>query len=361
MIEYEDLGKVNEPFMPALAKSFDEVVKSGWFILGNMVKNFERDFSIYCGTTFSCGVANGLDALLLSLKACNFEKGSEVIVPSNTYIATILAVLHAGLKPVLVEPDILTYNIDPNKIEEKITGNTKAILVVHLYGKLCDMERIMPIALKRNLKVIEDCAQAHGAAFRNKKAGSFGDLGAFSFYPTKNLGALGDAGSVNTSDETLFRSVQILRNYGSQVKYHNEKIGYNSRLDELQAAFLSIKLPYLDNMNDHKRNLALLYRQGLENDFIKPVLQKDFLDVYHIFNVRHENRDRLREFLLQNEIKTEIHYPVAPNKQTAMKGILDKEPTPIADEIHRTTISLPISSFHTPVEIERVIETMNRF
>jgi dTDP-4-amino-4,6-dideoxygalactose transaminase len=223
------------------------------------------------------------------------------------------------------------------------------------------MERIMPIALKRNLKVIEDCAQAHGAAFRNKKAGSFGDLGAFSFYPTKNLGALGDAGSVNTSDETLFRSVQILRNYGSQIKYHNEKIGYNSRLDELQAAFLSIKLPYLDNMNDHKRNLALLYRQGLKNDFIKPVLQKDFLDVYHIFNVRHENRDRLREFLLQNEIKTEIHYPVAPNKQTAMKGILDKEPTPIADEIHRTTISLPISSFHTPVEIERVIETMNRF
>ena len=361
MIEYEDLGKVNEPFMPAFTKSFDEVIKTGWFILGNRVKNFERDFSSYCGTTFCCGVANGLDALLLSLKACNFEKGSEVIVPSNTYIATILAILHAGLKPVLVEPDILTYNIDPGKIEEKITANTKAILVVHLYGKLCDMERIMPIAHKRNLKVIEDCAQAHGAAYRNKRAGSFGDLGAFSFYPTKNLGALGDAGSVNTSDETLFRSVQILRNYGSQVKYHNEKIGYNSRLDELQAAFLSIKLPYLEKMNNHKRNLASLYRQGLKNDFIKPAVQKDFLDVYHIFNVRHENRDQLRDFLLKNEIKTEIHYPVAPNKQTAMRGILDKEPTPIADEIHRTTISLPISSFHTPIEIERVIETMNRF
>ena len=361
MIEYEDLGKVNEPFIPAFTKTFDEVIKSGWFILGNRVKTFERDFSAYCGTTFSCGVANGLDALLLSLKACNFEKGSEVIVPSNTYIATILAVLHADLKPVLVEPDILTYNIDPDKIEEKITGNTKAILVVHLYGKLCDMERIMPIANKWNLRVIEDCAQSHGAAFRNKKAGSFGDLGAFSFYPTKNLGALGDAGSVNTSDETLFRSVQILRNYGSEVKYHNVKIGYNSRLDELQAAFLSIKLPFLEKMNDHKRNLALLYRQGLKNDFIKPTVQKDFLDVYHIFNVRHENRDRLREFLLKNEIKTEIHYPVAPNKQTAMRGILDKEPTPIADEIHRTTISLPISSFHTTIEIERVIETMNRF
>jgi dTDP-4-amino-4,6-dideoxygalactose transaminase len=361
MIEYEDLGKVNEPFMPAFADSFDEVIKSGWFILGNRVKKFERDFSAYCDTSFCCGVANGLDALLLSLKACNFEKGSEVIVPSNTYIATILAVLHAGLKPVLVEPDISTYNIDPDKIEEKITGNTRAILVVHLYGKLCDMERIMPIARKRDLRVIEDCAQAHGAAFGNKKAGSFGDLGAFSFYPTKNLGALGDAGSVNTSDEALFRSVQILRNYGSQVKYHNEKIGYNSRLDELQAAFLSVKLPYLEKMNEHKRNLALLYRQGLRSDFIKPAVQKDFLDVFHIFNVRHEHRDRLREFLLKNEIKTEIHYPVTPNKQTAMKGILDKEPTPIADEIHRTTISLPISSFHTTIEIERVIETMNRF
>lgn len=284
-----------------------------------------------------------------------------MIVPSNTYIATILAVLHAGLKPVLVEPDILTYNIDPDKIEEKITGHTKAILVVHLYGKLCDMERIMPIAHKWNLRVIEDCAQAHGAAFRNKKAGSFGHLGAFSFYPTKNLGALGDAGSVNTSDEVLFRSVQILRNYGSQVKYYNEKIGYNSRLDELQAAFLSIKLPFLEKMNDHKRNLASLYRRGLKNDFITPVEQKDFLDVYHIFNVRHENRDRLKEFLLKKEIKTEIHYPVAPNKQMAMKGILDQEPTPIADEIHRTTISLPVSSFHKTTDIERVIETMNRF
>jgi dTDP-4-amino-4,6-dideoxygalactose transaminase len=361
MIEYEDLGKVNKPFIPAFTKTFDEVAKSGWFILGNRVKDFERDFSVYCGTNFCCGVANGLDALLLSLKAFDFEKGSEVIVPSNTYIATILAVLHAGLKPVLVEPDILTYNIDPAKIEEKITSNTKAILVVHLYGKLCDMDRIMPIARKWNLRVIEDCAQAHGASFKNKKAGSFGDLGAFSFYPTKNLGALGDAGSVNSSDETLFHSVQVLRNYGSRVKYHNEKIGYNSRLDEVQAAFLSIKLPYLEKMNDHKRSLAILYTQGLKSDFIKPIVQENFLDVYHIFNVRHEKRDNLKEFLLKNEIKTEIHYPVAPNKQTAMKGILDEEPTPIADEIHRTTISLPISSFHTPAEIERVIETMNRF
>jgi dTDP-4-amino-4,6-dideoxygalactose transaminase len=361
MIEYEDLGQVNEPFFPAFTKTFDEVVKSGWFILGSRVKKFETEFANYCGTSFSCGVANGLDALLLSLKACNFEKGSEVIVPSNTYIATILAVLHAGLKPVLVEPDLHTYNLDPDKIEEKITSNTKAILVVHLYGKLCEMERILPIARKRNLRVIEDCAQAHGAAFGDKKAGSFGDLGAFSFYPTKNLGALGDAGSVNTSDEMLFRSIQTLRNYGSEIKYHNKKIGYNSRLDEMQAAFLSIKLPFLEKMNAHKNQLAVLYREGLKNDFIKPVVQKNYSDVYHIFSVRHETRDRLRDFLLKHEIKTEIHYPVPPNKQPAMKGILDKESTPIADEIHRTTLSLPISSFHTAFEIERVIETMNRF
>jgi dTDP-4-amino-4,6-dideoxygalactose transaminase len=361
MMEYEDLGKVNAPYFAAFGKVFDEVLRSGWYILGNHVKTFERDFALYCGASFSCGVANGLDALLLALKACAFEKGDEVIVPSNTYIATILAILHAGLRPVLAEPDILTYNIDPDKIEEKITDRTRAILVVHLYGKLCAMDRIMPLAGKKNLKVIEDCAQAHGASFKNKKAGSFGDLGAFSFYPTKNLGALADAGAVTTSEELLYQSVHGLRNYGSRIKYHNESIGYNSRLDEIQAAFLSVKLPYLDQLNQHKKNLAGLYLQGLKNDFIRPIVQEDYSDVYHIFNVRHERRDLLREFLAKNEIKTEIHYPIAPNQQPAMKGILDKEPTPIADESHLTTLSLPISFFHSPSDIERVIEVMNRF
>lgn len=361
MIEYENLGRANEPYFTAFTKTFNQSLRTGWYILGNSVKTFEKDFATYCGTSFSCGVANGLDALILALKACNFEKGDEVIVPSNTYIATILAILHAGLKPVLVEPDILTYNIDPDKIEEKITTGTRAILVVHLYGKLCAMDRIMQVAHKKNLKVIEDCAQAHGAAFRNKKAGSFGDIGAFSFYPTKNLGALGDAGSVNTSDETIYQSILSLRNYGSRVKYHNERIGYNSRLDEIQAAFLSIKLPHLDNINQHKKNLASLYLQGLKNDFIKPFIQEEYTDVFHIFNVRHERRDQLREFLLKHEINSEIHYPVAPNKQSAMKGVLDDEPTPIAEEIHQTTLSLPISSFHTASEIEKVIEVMNRF
>ena len=223
------------------------------------------------------------------------------------------------------------------------------------------MDRIIPLAREKNLKVIEDCAQAHGASFGNRKAGSFGDLGAFSFYPTKNLGALGDAGSVTTSDETLYQSIHTLRNYGSRLKYHNERIGYNSRLDEIQAAFLSVKFPHLDRLNQHKKNLAGLYFHGLKNDFIKPLVQENYSDVYHIFNVRHESRDLLREFLLKHEIKTEIHYPVAPNKQPAMKGLLDKEPTPIAEEIHRTTLSLPISFFHTPSDIERVIEVMNRF
>jgi dTDP-4-amino-4,6-dideoxygalactose transaminase len=361
MIEYEDLGRVNNPYFADFGKVFDEVLRSGWYILGNRVKTFEKDFAKYCGTSFCCGVANGLDALLLALKACSLENGDEVIVPSNTYIATILAILHAGLQPILAEPDISTYNIDPVRIEEKITGRTRAILVVHLYGKLCAMDRIMPLARKKNLIVIEDCAQAHGAAFRNQKAGSFGDVGAFSFYPTKNLGALADAGSVTTSDETLYQSIYTMRNYGSRIKYYNEKIGYNSRLDEIQAAFLSVKLPYLDQLNKHKKKLAGLYLDGLKNDFIKPLVQDDYSDVYHIFNIRHEKRDILREFLLKNEIKTEIHYPVAPNKQPAMQGILNKEPTPVAEEIHRTTLSLPISFCHTPSDIERVIEVMNRF
>jgi dTDP-4-amino-4,6-dideoxygalactose transaminase len=361
MIEYENLGKVNEPFFSEFKRVFDEVLRSGWLILGNHVNTFEKDFASYCGTSYCSGVANGLDALLLSLKACSFEKGDEIIVPSNTYIATILAVLHAGLQPVLAEPDISTYNIDHAKIEEKITARTRAILVVHLYGKLCAMDRIMPIARKKNLKVIEDCAQAHGASFQNKKAGSFGDLGAFSFYPTKNLGALADAGSVTTSDEALYQTIRTLRNYGSRIKYYNEKIGYNSRLDEIQAAFLSVKLQYLDQLNQHKKDLAVLYLKGLKSDFIKPLIQEGYSDVYHIFNIRHERRDILREFLLKHEIKTEIHYPLAPNKQAALQGILDKEPTPIAEEIHQTTLSLPLSFFHTTSDIERVIEIMNRF
>ncbi len=361
MIEYENLAKLNKPFFEEYKKTFKETLESGWYILGNKVQTFEKEFANYCETKHCIGLANGLDALILALKAFNFEQGSEVIVPSNTYIATILSIVHNGLTPVLVEPNIDSYNIDSKKIEEKITKKTVAIMVVHLYGKMCEMDAINSIAKKHNLKVIEDCAQAHGAKYKNVKAGNWGDFGAFSFYPTKNLGALADAGAMTTNDDKLAESIKTLRNYGSNEKYYNDVVGYNSRLDEVQAAFLSVKLKALDKINAHKRKLAELYLKNLNADFIKPEVQNDYFDVYHIFNIRHPKRDELKAFLLKNEIKTDIHYPVAPNKQKAMIGILDKINTPIAEEIHKTTLSLPISFYHTEQDILKVIEIMNKF
>lgn len=361
MIEYENLEAFNKPFFKEYQQIFEKVMQKGWYILGNEVKGFETEFAAYCGTSYCCGVANGLDAMILSLRSFEFEEGSEVIVPSNTYIATILAILHANLKPVLVEPDIDTYNIDTALIAEKITAKTKAILPVHLYGKVCAMDEVVAIANKYGLKVIEDCAQAHGAMYKNKKAGTFGDHGAFSFYPTKNLGALGDAGGIICNSKESDASLRVLRNYGSNVKYYNEVVGYNSRLDELQAALLTVKLKKLDDINEHKRSLAALYLKELKQDFIKPSVHPDYFDVYHIFTVRHAKRNELKEYLLKNEIKTEIHYPVAPVKQKAMTGILDNIVTPVADEIHNTTLSLPISYYHSISDIERVIEVMNKF
>lgn len=361
MIEYENLERLNQSFFSEYREAFERVMNSGWYILGKEVQQFEEAFANYCETRYCTGVANGLDALILALKAFRFQHGDEVIVPSNTYIATILAIVHAGLKPVLVEPDIKTYNIDPLKIADKLTPRTKAILVVHLYGKLCDMNAITTIATQNNLKIIEDCAQAHGASYKGKKAGSFGDFGAFSFYPTKNLGALGDAGALTTSDQNLFNTVNALRNYGSSKKYHNDLVGFNSRLDELQAALLNVKLKRLDIINQHKRKLANLYLEGIKDAFIKPVVHEDYFDVYHIFNIRHSKRDALREYLAKKDIKTEIHYPVAPNKQKAMIGILETGETPIAEEIHATTLSLPISFFHQEADVLYVIEQINQF
>lgn len=361
MIEYENLGKLNKPFFKEYEQAFKQTLEGGWYILGSKVKTFEEEFAEYCNTNYCVGLANGLDALILALRTFGFEKGSEVIVPSNTYIATILSIVHNGLIPVLVEPDIATYNIDPKKIEEKISSKTCAIMVVHLYGKMCEMDSINVIANKHKLKVIEDCAQAHGAMYKNKKAGSYGDFGAFSFYPTKNLGAIADAGAITTNNNELADSIKTLRNYGSKVKYYNEVVGFNSRLDEVQAAFLSVKLKYLDDINDHKRKLANLYLKNLKSDFIKPVVNADYFDVYHIFNIRHSKRDALKNYLEKNDIKTDIHYPVAPNKQKAMIGILDSFKTPIAEEIHQTTLSLPISYFHTEQDILKVIEVMNKF
>ncbi len=359
MIEYESLGRLNKPFEAEYAAKVKELLDSGWYILGKQVENFETAFASYCGVNHCIGVASGLDALMLALRVYNFAPGSEVLVPSNTYIATILAILQCGLKPVLVEPDITTYNIDPERIEKKVTSQTKAIMLVHLYGKACEMDPIMVIARKYNLIIVEDCAQAHGARYKGRIVGSFG-IGAYSFYPTKNLGALGDAGALLTNDDELDTVFRAMRNYGSKVKYQNDYIGFNSRLDEIQAGFLSVKLSHLDEITIHKRNLAELYFNGLKDVFIKPARSEDCYDVFHIFNIRHPQRDELKAYLQKNRVKTDIHYPIPPHKQKAMQGILEGD-YPIAEEIHRTTLSLPISFGHTEEEICRVIEVMNSF
>ena len=359
MIEYENLRLANEKLFDKYKESFNNFLNSGWFILGDQVKKFEENFASFCNVKHCIGVASGLDALILAIDACNFPKNSEIIVPSNTYIATILAIVRNGFKPILVEPDINTYNIDPNRIEEKITKNTRAIIVVHLYGKACDMDKICSIANKYDLKIIEDVAQAHGAKFKDKMVGGFG-IGCFSFYPTKNLGALGDAGAITTNDENLAKTFRSLRNYGSAIKYYNDELGYNSRLDEIQAGFLSAKLEILDDITNHKRELAKIYLENLDNRFVKPVVDRDYFDVYHIFNIRHKNRDELKNYLFENEIKTEIHYPLPPHRQKSMQGIIEGQ-YPISEEIHNTTLSLPISYFHKEEDILKICDIMNRW
>jgi dTDP-4-amino-4,6-dideoxygalactose transaminase len=362
MIDYENLYKVNKSFIKKYKDKFNKILNNGWFILGEEVSEFEKEFAEYCGAKYCIGVANGFDALVLSILACDFPLKSEILVPSNTYIASILAIINAGHIPVLVEPDIRTYNIDEKLIEKKITQKTKAIMPVHLYGRLSNMASIMEIASKHNLKIIEDAAQAHGAALNGKKAGAWGDLTAFSFYPTKNLGSLGDAGAVTTNNEYYAEKVKTLRNYGSKKKYYNELTGMNSRLDELQAGFLRIKLKSLDKINSHKNRLAAIYNEELTEDrFIKPLIDNNYYHVYHIYNIRHNERDRLKAYLEDNGIKTDIHYPIAPNKQRAMSGILDGQETPIAHEIHSTTISLPLSFCHSEAEILSVCKALRKF
>lgn len=361
-IEYENLSMLNKPFEKDFKEVFNTFLDRGWYILGDQLKEFEKEFAAYCGARECVGVASGLDALLLSLKALGIPRGSEVLVPSNTYIATILSIVQSDLVPVLVEPDIRTYNIDPSRITEKITKKTRAILVVHLYGKSCKMDEIMEIAEAHDLKVIEDCAQSHGASYKGKMTGTFGHLSAFSFYPTKNLGALGDAGAITTDDPDLAEKLRALRNYGSLKKYYNKYIGYNSRLDELQAAFLRIKLRSLDQINEHKRNLASIYFYELKHlPLVLPNVHADYFDVYHIFNIRSESRDNIRKYLLERQIGTEVHYPVSPNHQEAYRHLFQGQPYPISEEIHATTLSLPISYCHKESDVYNVCEVITHY
>lgn len=361
VIEYENLGKLNKSFEYEFRKSFSKILDSGHYILGEEVNNFETELAKYIGSKYCVGVASGLDAIQLSIIALDLPKHSEIIVPSNTYIATILAIINSGHIPVLVEPSIVTYNIDSSEIKKKITKKTKAIVAVHLYGKICEMDQIIDISQKYKLKVIEDCAQAHGAALDGRKAGTWGDFGAFSFYPTKNLGALGDAGAITTDNEELYIKIEALRNYGSQAKYHNQYIGMNSRLDEIQASFLRKKLKRLDEINKHKRHLATIYFNNLNNKVMVPDCNNRYYDVFHIFNIRHSLRNNLQSYLLEKGIKTEIHYPVPPHLQEAYKKYFANKSYPISNEIHNTTLSLPISFIHKEEDIFCVCQEINKF
>lgn len=361
MIPYEDLKRLNAPFADAFRTQFDKVLDNGYYILGNEVALFEKTFAAYNSVPYCVGVSNGLDAIILSLKTLDLPQDSEVIVPANTFIATILAVLQCNLVPVMVEPDIHTYNINPLKIEAAITPKTKAIIVVHLYGKCCDMKPIIEIKNRRKLFLLEDSAQAHGATYKGKLAGTFGDFGTFSFYPTKNLGALGDGGGILCNDASHYSKLLQLRNYGSDKKYYNEVIGFNNRLDEMQAAFLNVKLPYLDAISTHKNKLANLYLTNLKSSYILPVKHADYYDVYHIFNIRHPRRDELKDYLEKEGIGTAIHYPVAPHQQNALKHLYVGQSFPISEEIHNTTLSLPCSYFHTEDDVWKIITALNRF
>ncbi len=360
MIKNENLGRLNQEFEADFKEAFAAFLDSGWYVLGKGVAQFEAEFAAYHGVKHCIGVASGLDALILSLAVFDFPAGSEVIVPSNTYIATIIAVMRAGLVPVLVEPDIKTYNINPELLEKAITPRTVALLPVHLYGKMAEMDAICAVAEKYGLKVVEDCAQAHGAKYNGRLAGTFG-IGAFSFYPTKNLGALGDAGAVITDNDEVAGKIRKLRNYGSNKKYYFEYIGYNSRLDELQALLLSIKLKKLNAINDHKRRLAELYISGLDQKYILPDVSDACYDVYHLFTIRSSQRDRLQQQLLEKGIKTDIHYPVPPHRQQAFAETLGALKLPVSEEIHQTILSLPISYSHTEADIRYVIATLNSF
>ena len=346
-----------------LREAFDRVLTRSWYIEGVEDQAFEAAFARYCGAKYCVGAGNGLDALMLALKAMDVGEGDEVIVPSNTYIATALAVTYVGARPVFAEPDKRTFNIDPARIEAAVTRRTKAVIPVHLYGQACDMAPIMEIARRHGLKVLEDCAQAHGATYRGQRIGTFGDAAGFSFYPGKNLGALGDAGAVVTSDPALAEKVRALGNYGSDYKYHHIYKGYNSRLDEMQAAFLAAKLPLLEKTNEARRQIADRYLAGIRNPLVTlPFVAPGCVPVWHIFAVRCQQRDALEKWLNQREIGTNKHYPIPMHLQACYRDLGFREGAfPIAEEISRTELSLPMYYGMTDEEIDWVIDAVNSF
>ena len=359
MIKFLDLHKINERFRKETDDRIKQVLDSGWYLLGEQDKTFEKNFAAYCGVKHCIGCANGLEALSLIIQGYGFGAGDEIIVPANTYIASILAITQNGCTPVLVEPDINTYNINPDLIEEKITSKTKAIMVVHLYGQAVQMEKIWQTAKKYNLKIIEDSAQAHGAIYQNKKTGNLGDASGFSFYPGKNLGCLGDGGCVTTNDDELAFKIRAIANYGSDYKYHHIFKGVNSRLDEIQAAVLDVKLKYLDEDNKRRRQIAKYYRENIKNkEIILPDTYNEDSHVWHIFAIRTKNRDKLQKYLEKNEIQTNIHYPVPPHKQECYKEWSHLS-FPITEQIHKEVLSLPMSPVLTDEEAEKVVEVIN--
>ena len=365
MIPFLNLKKINSKYRDELIEEFSTFIDSGWYILGDRLSNFESQFAEFCNVKHCIGVANGLDALVLIIRAYKelgiLKDGDEIIVPANTYIASILAITENRLIPVLVEPDVNSYTIDVTKIEENITSRTKAILPVHLYGQLCNMTAINSIAKKHNLLIIEDSAQSHGAVHNGKKSGNLGDASGFSFYPGKNLGALGDAGSITTNDSELAATINVLRNYGSEKKYFNQFQGVNSRLDELQAGLLSVKLKYLQAETEIRRSIANAYLEGINNtNLILPVVSDPDSHVWHLFVLRTSNRDKFHQFLFDNGVQTVIHYPVPPHKQSAYKS-MNSLNLPITEEIHKTILSIPIDISMSDEDVNTVINACNRY
>ncbi len=366
MIQFLDLKKINLKHQTQIESSLLKTFQSGWYLLGNEVLEFEKNLAIYIGTKNAIGVANGLDALRLIIKAYIeigfFEKNDEIIVPSNTYIASVLAITDNDLKPVFVEPNIDSYNIDISKIEAAITSKTRAIIIVHLYGQVVFSNELVALAKKHNLKIIEDNAQAIGASFNNIKTGNLGDAAGFSFYPTKNLGALGDAGAVTTNDDLLAKTIRTLANYGSNKKYVNVLQGLNSRLDEIQAAVLNLKLKYLDEENIRRQEIAKMYCYGIKNSkIILPIYpENEWEHVWHLFVIRTQNRHELADYLTQNNIQTLIHYPIAPHKQDCYSNFNHLN-FPIAEQLATEVLSLPMSQVLTDDEINQVVEILNKY